>query len=360
MTTIQRISIPSPANGLMVFDVTTNSFWYFSTTWKEVSITRPGSFLLPYNGSFSDPGKIFSITNSNTTIGATAIYGRASGASSGITFNWTMGVWGDNSTGIGVVGSSNTMGVLGKTGLNDANGIGVFGENHSNTNAAIIGINDGSGGSVRGIFAGGAGKTGYGIIGETGTYGGWGTAGKFITYNVNDVTPTVHVVNNGSQVALNIETNNASNVTAALMVNHTGAGSLASFKKSGDEKMSISNNGNIITDGTVTVKTNKGIVRNSSATQLRVETPSVSISGPVVLASLESISVTVTFGASFSAAPVVYVGNVITDSYGTATYMTTYITNVTTTGCTLVVRNNTKDAIALLTSTWKLVTIGAE
>jgi hypothetical protein len=37
MTTAQRTGISSPANGLLVFDITSNSFWYFSTAWTELS-----------------------------------------------------------------------------------------------------------------------------------------------------------------------------------------------------------------------------------------------------------------------------------------------------------------------------------
>ncbi|MEM6297473.1 MAG: tail fiber protein [Bacteroidota bacterium] len=37
MTTTQRQNITNPANGLMVFDVTTNTFWFFSTTWQEIT-----------------------------------------------------------------------------------------------------------------------------------------------------------------------------------------------------------------------------------------------------------------------------------------------------------------------------------
>jgi len=36
VTSVQRTAISSPANGLLVFDISTNSFWFFSTTWKEL------------------------------------------------------------------------------------------------------------------------------------------------------------------------------------------------------------------------------------------------------------------------------------------------------------------------------------
>ncbi|MEN0051964.1 MAG: hypothetical protein AAF806_33165, partial [Bacteroidota bacterium] len=36
MDSTSRQNIQSPAEGLMVFDSTTNSFWYYSTNWTEV------------------------------------------------------------------------------------------------------------------------------------------------------------------------------------------------------------------------------------------------------------------------------------------------------------------------------------
>src|SRR6188474_2664318 len=48
MSTVQRTGIPSPANGLMVFDTDTKSYWFFSTTWKEITNGGGGNFSLPY------------------------------------------------------------------------------------------------------------------------------------------------------------------------------------------------------------------------------------------------------------------------------------------------------------------------
>src|SRR5215471_8520800 len=69
MTTAQRTAIVSPANGLLVFDTDTRSFWFYSSvssTWVQLSIGGGGGgggFALPYAGAYSDPGKIFSINN---------------------------------------------------------------------------------------------------------------------------------------------------------------------------------------------------------------------------------------------------------------------------------------------------------
>jgi hypothetical protein len=44
LTTVQRTAIGSPANGLLVYDTNTNSFWYFkNNTWTELSAGSGGS-----------------------------------------------------------------------------------------------------------------------------------------------------------------------------------------------------------------------------------------------------------------------------------------------------------------------------
>lgn len=40
MTTAQRSAISSPVTGLLVFDTTTNSFWFYTTSWIEVSYNQ--------------------------------------------------------------------------------------------------------------------------------------------------------------------------------------------------------------------------------------------------------------------------------------------------------------------------------
>ena len=43
MTTAQRTAIASPATGLLVYDTTTQSFWYFEGTWKTIASGTLGS-----------------------------------------------------------------------------------------------------------------------------------------------------------------------------------------------------------------------------------------------------------------------------------------------------------------------------
>jgi len=353
MTTIQRTGIQSPTNGLMVFDTDTKSYWYYSTTWKEMG--NGAGFSLPYSGSSTDVGKMFSVINNSSSGGAAGLYGRSSANGSNIFALYSAGVWGDNSTGVGVMGTSNNIGVLGNSG-NASNGIGVLGRNNSDTKGAVTGENNLAGGGVRGVFTGASGSFGYGVVGETGANGNNGVAGKFISNNPTDPTNTLWALNYGSGAGLTVTMNNGQNSAAAIEVNHTGTGKLLDLMGDGD--FEVANNGNTVTSGTITVKGDKGIVRNSTSAQMRIETMNAAFSGLVTLNPLATTSFNVFFTTTFSSPPSVYVGNIVTD--GSASYMATYIKNVTVTGCTVVVRNPTNATLALTTSTWKLIAIGAE
>ncbi len=81
-------TIPLPARGLIVFNNTSNSFWYFNTVWNEIS-----DFKLPYSGVFNTTSIILNlVNNANATVA-----------------NFT------TQNGIGVAGNAN-----------DAGGIGVW------------------------------------------------------------------------------------------------------------------------------------------------------------------------------------------------------------------------------------------
>ena len=74
MTTAQRTAISNPANGLLVFDSTTGSFWFYSSsTWNELSETS-GDFWQPSGNNISytagnvgigDPSPASSLTIGN-------------------------------------------------------------------------------------------------------------------------------------------------------------------------------------------------------------------------------------------------------------------------------------------------------
>ena len=76
MSTTQRTSINSPANGLMVFDLTTKSFWFYdqtTTSWKEISMQGGGQDLSIANDVLSLSGSAATVDlsiydNDKTTI----------------------------------------------------------------------------------------------------------------------------------------------------------------------------------------------------------------------------------------------------------------------------------------------------
>lgn len=80
MTTTQRTNILSPSTGLLVFDTTTNTFWYYnSSSWKEINSTVVGGqwTLTGANLQSSNTGNVgigsnptkakFEVNSSNTT-----------------------------------------------------------------------------------------------------------------------------------------------------------------------------------------------------------------------------------------------------------------------------------------------------
>ncbi len=132
------------------------------------------------------------------------------------------------------------------------------------------------------------------------------------------------------------------------------------FNNASGESMSISNGGNVTAAGTMTVKGNKGIVRSSTTTQMRIETvttPAV-VSGNLGVGN--SVSVTVNFATAFSSPPTVSVANLNTGFTGPCDVLSTSIKDVTTTGCTFKVFNTYMSSSGLINGTWKLMVVGAE
>jgi len=368
MTTVQRTGISSPANGLMVFDTDTKTYWYFATTWKEVGIGGSGNFSLPYsdNSSAFFP---FSITNTSAVLGSSAIYGRNGNSGSGFIPQYSMGVWGDNSTGVGVAGTSNTIGVLGMTNGNDPNGIGVMGVSGSTLKdrGAITGANNSSG---VGVFGQSSGTDGVAIYGLGGSSNSNSYAGFFRNSNASNTKDVVQIYNQGAGRGLMVDVVNSSNSDDAIEVRNSGTGNFLSLMTGlGEVKTTIAKNGNINTDGniisegTVTVKGNKGIVRNTSSNQLRVEVLSVNVPAfPYqhydTNFGAPGQDVIVSFSTAFSSPPAVYIANSVSGSLMPLTKM---IYEVTTTGFKFSIANFTPyDFTNAGAGTFKVVAIGNE
>ncbi len=228
MTTSQRTAVASPANGLLVFDTDTQTFWFFKTGsgWTQIS---NGPITLPYNTTENNPATLFSIANNgdgtsleginNTTTSSIAsIRGIVNSTAPG---GFSSGVRGINNgtsgLGIGVWGSQNGSGwgVYGST----PNGLGVYG------NAS---------GSGTGVYANSTSGTG------------------FTATSVNGIPASISVFNN-------------SNNNNVLNVNSVGNGTLinASTTGSGDGVLSSTTTGFGV-HGITSSQTSAGIVGDNN------------------------------------------------------------------------------------------------
>jgi hypothetical protein len=135
MNTTERTTIGNPAQGLLVYDTGTRTYWFFDVVWKEIGVSgvisgpaggdlsgnypspnvvkiqnldvapgvpndkqilkwdvlnnnwkgRNDSLFLPYNVAFGSATKLFGIQNNNTTNGSSAVCGKSGTTGCGIT-----------------------------------------------------------------------------------------------------------------------------------------------------------------------------------------------------------------------------------------------------------------------------------
>lgn len=353
MTTIQRTGIPSPANGLMVFDTDTKSYWYFSDAWKEVTNAGGAGFSLPYSGSSTNAAKLFSLINNAATPGATAMYGRASSAGSGVSPIYSMGVWGDNSSGVGVLGTSGNIGVLGQS-TDTESGSGVLGSGSN------------------GVYGQSTKDNGAGIFGYAGGISSSQSKAAFFTNtNYANTRPVVEIANYGTgNNNLLIQNTNSSSNSALLKMKNAGTGAFIQlFDGTDDVKAAIYKNGNINTDGNIYAQGDlyvsglKGIVRNTYSNQMRMEVMQLTVPGGFhFVVSGEFVSaqtVSFNFNTPFTSAPAVYRANCITPISNTSVeYLSYRIYDVTTTGFKMDIYPSPNLDFVSTNTTFKFVAIG--
>ena len=225
---------------------------------------------------------------------------------------------------------------------------------------AISGKNSGGGGvGVYGLASQGVGEVGYGIRAETNSTS-WGIPAQFLSNCPDALTNTLWLIDYSKGQTCRIQVNNAANNSEALYVTTEGTGKLASFHNTNAEAFAVANNGNLTAAGTLTVKNNKGIVRSSTSTQMRMETVTTPNVISANLAVGGSVSVTVNFATAFGSAPTVSVANINTGFSGPCDALCTVIKDVTTTGCTFKVFNAYMAGSGAINGTWKLNVVGAE
>jgi len=295
-------------------------------------------------------------------------------------------ILGENYTdGFAVKGMSNSAladrGAL--TGINTGSGVGIYGKVNSGGIAikaeaptggiavsatasnpgepAMYAANFSAAGY--GMKAIASGNNGIAILGEGGYNISQSQAAIFRNlFNTNSKN-VVDITSTGLGTSLYLLNDNISNNKPMINGKASGTGSFLLFENAGGTNITdIAKTGNITTAGTVTVKNNKGIVRNSTSTQLRMEilqadlvTP---ISGQLPLQPNQKFIIDINFATAFSAAPVVYVANIMGSINGV--YAATSITSVTATSCKFVLTNTTNEQIVILNNSWKLVAMGAE
>ncbi|HET9744465.1 MAG TPA: hypothetical protein VFP97_02065 [Chitinophagaceae bacterium] len=380
MTTIQRTGISSPAHGLMVYDTDTKTYWYFSTTWKEISNGGGGggSFALPYSGVADNTAPAFSVTNTNTSFGSSAVFGRVGSTPSGVSSLGNAGVWGDNAGGIGIAGTSKSIGVFGATGLSDLNGIGVLGITSSTAPnvGAVTAINQSKGIAVyaESLDSGTAvyGKTkkqnGAAIYGINNSVQGHGVRGAAAANDGVGIYGDAGISNSNSYAGY-FRNWNSANSKNVVQIDNLGTGNFLSMTNGlGDTKATIAKNGQINTDGNIYTQGDlyvnglKGIVRNTYSNQMRMEVMNVTIPGGFhFVVSGEFVAtqnVTVTFNTPFAQAPAVYRANLVSPANSAVEFVNFKIYDVTTTGFKINLSPNPNLDFVSDATTFKFVVVG--
>jgi hypothetical protein len=151
----------------------------------------------------------------------------------------------------------------------------------------------------------------------------------------------VKVLTNGKGSGLFMESTNTTNINAMMHIKHYGTGQFLRLESSlGDVKTTIANNGDIVTDGIVKVRENKGIVRSSTNAQQRIEHFIVNIPahtyGECCPQFVYVEHIDVDFETPFSSPPIVLTGDLVSGHIGG---LTLTVEDVTETGFTVIIQN---------------------
>jgi len=300
----------------------------------------------------------------------TAIFGHATSLTNGVGVLGQVSIGNPNGIGVKGISSSTNFTSGAVTGVSNANGVAVFGESTAGgigvygkttrpNGAAVYGVNDATAGQA--IRGSATGTDGIGVYGEAGNANANSLAAYFRNNNSTNPKNIVQIQGNGTGKALHIENTNAANSADLIYAKNNGSGNfLRLLDGGGNTQTKIDNDGDITTEGTITVMGNKGLVRNSSSTQLRMEIVTANIpNGSVSQYGEFNVPdyIDIDFGTPFASAPAVSLGNLVSGGIG---LLTLTIEDVTTTGCTIVLWNYTGHDWTYPATSYKLIVVGAE
>jgi len=300
----------------------------------------------------------------------TAIFGHATSLTNGVGVLGQVSIGNPNGIGVKGISSSTNFTSGAVTGVSNANGVAVFGESTAGgigvygkttrpNGAAVYGVNDATAGQA--IRGSATGTDGIGVYGEAGNANANSLAAYFRNNNSTNPKNIVQIQGNGTGKALHLENTNAANSADLIYAKNNGSGNfLRLLDGGGNTQTKIDNDGDITTEGTITVMGNKGLVRNSSSTQLRMEIVTANIpNGSVSQYGEFNVPdyIDIDFGTPFASAPAVSLGNLVSGGIG---LLTLTIEDVTTTGCTIVLWNYTGHDWTYPATSYKLIVVGAE
>lgn len=247
MTTAQRTAIVTPADGLLVYDTNTKTFWFNKTGsgWTQIS---GGGFTIPYASVENNAGTLFALTNDG------------------------------DGTSLEGTNNTTTSSIAAVRGIVSATAPGGFA-------AGVRGINNGTGGLGIGVWGSQAGS-GWGVYGTTpaglGVYGNSSGAGYGVYANSNTGTGLQATSTNGIAAAMSIF-NNANN-NNVLTANTVGNGDVISVTTTGTGKGVIANTaGGFAVQGITSNQTSAGVVGdNTGAGEAIVGRNTSNIAGAVV------------------------------------------------------------------------------
>lgn len=247
MTTVQRTAIAAPADGLLVYDTDTKTFWFNKTGPGWTQITS-GAFTIPYSSVENNAASLFSLTN--------------------------------NGDGVSIDGTNNTTtsSISAVRGTVNATAPGGF-------SSGVRGINNGTGGLGVGVW-GSQNGSGWGVYGVTpnglGVYGNSSAAGYGVYANSN--TGIGLNATSTSGTAANISIANNANNNPVLTASTLGNGDVINITTSGTGKGLISSSGSgFAVHGITSVQTSAGVLAdNNGAGEAVVGRNTSDIAGAVV------------------------------------------------------------------------------